>query len=40
MAANWAVKEVFCGIGYANGCIEVATDDRCGVCWTFSHDFV
>jgi hypothetical protein len=38
MAANWAVKEIFGGIGCADGYVGIAAIDGCGVRWKFLHN--
>ncbi len=38
VASNWAVLEFFVGVGCADGCVEIASDYRCSVRGTFSHN--
>jgi hypothetical protein len=40
MAADWAVKEIFGCIDCADGCVEIAANDGCGIRREFLHNSI
>jgi NOL1/NOP2/fmu family ribosome biogenesis protein len=40
VATNWAVKQVLSSVRFADGGIGIAANDRNGVRWALSHNFV